>query len=376
MTPKIESFLAEAPIETPCLVVDLDVVAASYKRLHNAMPLADIFYAVKANPAKPVLETLAGLGSCFDAASVNEVEACLAAGARPEIISYGNTIKKQRDIETAFTKGVRLFAFDCENELIKIAEAAPGADVYCRVMVSNDGAEWPLSGKFGCSISLARDLMIKARSLGLGPRGISFHVGSQQTDMAQWDVAIAQVAMLFTDLKEQGIELKMLNLGGGYPVKYRRDVPEQETYGPMIMDSMRRHFGNEIPEMMIEPGRAIVAEAGVMETEVVLVSTRSPNEKKRWVYLDVGMFGGLAETMDEAIRYQITTPHDGTESSPVTIAGPTCDGVDVMYEQAAYQMPLALKAGDKVRIHTAGAYTTTYASVGFNGFEPLQEHYI
>ena len=376
MTPKIESFLAEAPIETPCLVVDLDVVAANYKRLHKAMPLADIYYAVKANPAKPILETLASLGSSFDAASVNEVEACLAAGARPDIISYGNTIKKLRDIEMAYRKGIRLFAFDCEDELTKIAKAAPEADVFCRIAVSNDGAEWPLSGKFGCCSRTARDLMVKARDLGLGPRGISFHVGSQQTDIAQWDIAIAEVAMLFTDLKAQGIELKMINLGGGYPVKYRRDVPDKEEFGPIIMDSMRRHFGNEIPEMIIEPGRSIVGEAGVMETEVVLVSRRTPSEEKRWVYLDVGMFGGLAETMDEAIRYHITTPYDDQETGPVAIAGPTCDGVDVMYGKADYRLPLALKSGDKIRIHTAGAYTSTYASVGFNGFEPLQEHYI
>jgi len=376
MTPKIEEFLAEAHIETPCLVVDLDVVAANYKRLHRAMPLADIYYAVKANPAKPILETLVDLGSNFDAASVNEVEACLAAGARPEAISFGNTIKKQYDIEMAYKKGVRLFAFDCEDELVKIAKGAPDADVYCRIAVSNDGAEWPLSKKFGCSATLARDLMIKARDLGLGPRGISFHVGSQQTDTAQWDVAIAQVAMLFTDLKEQGIELKMINLGGGYPVRYRRDVPDCEEYGADIMDSMRRHFGNAIPEMLIEPGRSIVAEAGVLESEVVLVSSRNPNEDKRWVYLDVGLFGGLAETMGEAIRYDITTSRDGGETGPVAIAGPTCDGVDIMYQNADYRMPRTLTAGDKVRIHAAGAYTTTYASIGFNGFEPLSEHYI
>jgi len=376
MTPKIETFLREAPIETPCLVVDLDVVAENYKRLHRAMPLAEIYYAVKANPAKPVLETLAGLGSSFDAASVNEVEACLAAGALAESISFGNTVKKQRDIELAYQKGVRLFAFDCENELMKIAEAAPDADVYCRIAVSNEGAEWPLSGKFGCPAAVARNLMIKARDLGLGPRGISFHVGSQQTDTAKWDIAIAQVAMLFTDLREQGIELKMINLGGGYPVRYRRDVPEMEEYGETIMDSMRRHFGNAIPDMFIEPGRSIIGNAGVLETEVVLVSTRSPTDEKRWVYLDVGLFGGLAETMDEAIRYHITTPRDSGETGPVAIAGPTCDGMDVMYQKADYSLPLALRSGDKVRIHTAGAYTSTYASVGFNGFEPLQEHYI
>ena len=376
MTPKIEEFLARRRPETPFLVVDLDVVAENYRTLRNYLPLANIFYAVKANPAPEVLVTLVGEGSSFDAASVPEVDMCLAAGADPDSISYGNTIKKECDIQKAFARGIRLFAFDSHEELEKLSRAAPGAKVFCRIITTNRGADWPLSRKFGCELDMARDLMIEAREKGLDPHGISFHVGSQQTDPGQWDIAIARTAMIFTDLRQAGIELKMINLGGGYPARYRDEVPGLDVYADAIMKSMTRHFGNNLPEMILEPGRSIVAEAGVIETEVVLISKKSYGEEARWVYFDIGKFGGLAETMNESIKYAFRTPHDGGKTGPVMIAGPTCDGADILYENSGYTFPLALKVGDRVQVSAAGAYTTTYASTGFNGFAPLAEYYI
>ena len=375
MTPKIERFLNNRP-PTPCLVVDLDVVRARFKTLKRELPVADVYYAVKANPARPVLDLLVGLGSYFDAASLQEVNACLAAGAKPRAISYGNTVKKEVDIAGAFAQGVDLYAFDSSEELEKLARAAPGSRVYCRIITSNGGAQWPLSRKFGCELDMARDLMVRARTLGLDPYGLSFHVGSQQTDPMQWDVAIGRAAMVFSDLRHHGIEVKMLNLGGGFPAHYREDVPEFDAFADTIMKAMTRHFGNALPEMIIEPGRSVAGDAGVLESEVVLVATRGYQDAARWVYLDVGKFGGLAETMDESIQYRIRAARVGGKSSRVTIAGPTCDSVDTLYEKAGYKLPDALKAGDRVRLMSAGAYTTTYASIGFNGFPPLQEHYI
>ena len=377
MTPKIESFLARHGSETPCLVVDLEAVAENYRRLGRALPLARIHYAVKANPAPQILMTLAGLGSCFDAASVSEIDDCLAASAPPENISFGNTIKKQTDIAHAFRRGVRLFAFDSDEELWKLAAAAPGSRVYCRILTASEGADWPLSRKFGCQLDMAGDLMVRAGDLGLEPYGVSFHVGSQQTDSEQWRIAIGRTAMVFSDLAEAGIKLGMINLGGGFPVRYRRDIPAFEHYAEAIMQAMIRHFGNDPPEMIVEPGRCIAAEAGIIETEVVLVSRKSYDKKEpRWIYLDVGRFGGLAETMNESIEYPIRTPHNGGEKGPVVLAGPTCDGADILYEKAAYSLPLDLKAGDRLRLLAAGAYTTTYASAGFNGFGLLREYYI
>ena len=371
MTPKIERFLAEAEPPTPCLVVDVDVVADNYRRLRRWFPHATVSYAVKANPAREVLETLVGLGSHFDAASLHEIDACLAAGALSECIVYGNTIKKRQEIAKAFARGVRLYAFDSQAELEKLAAAAPGSRVYGRILTSSDGADWPLSRKFGCELDMARDLMLKARDWGLEAHGLSFHVGSQQIDPGQWEVAIARAAGVFQDLREAGLELRMVNLGGGFPVRYRKDVPDIETMSGVIMGALGRHFGNRLPEIFIEPGRFVAAEAGVLLAEVVLVSNKEYVNGKRWVYLDVGKFGGLAETMGEAIQYPIMTPRDGGERGPVVIAGPTCDGADILYEDAGYTLPLELAVGDKVRLLNAGAYTTTYSSVGFNGFPPL-----
>ena len=231
MTPKIQHFLTEKRPETPFLVVDLDVIKTNFQALRAALPVADIYYAVKANPAGAVLRTLAGLGSRFDAASVAEVDDCLAAGAEPARISYGNTVKRRRDIARAHDLGVGLYAFDSIEELRKLAAEAPGSKVYCRILVSNSGAQWPLSRKFGCELDMARDLMLSAADLGLDPHGISFHVGSQQMDPSRWEMAIGRTAMVFSDLREAGLELKMINLGGGFPARYRGDDPQPITIG-------------------------------------------------------------------------------------------------------------------------------------------------
>jgi ornithine decarboxylase len=376
MTPKLAAYLRDSAPATPCLVLDLDRVEENYRRLKEAMPLARIYYAVKANPAAPVLDRLVGLGSCFDAASFEEVEACLEAGAAPESISYGNTVKKESAIRAAFARGVRMFAFDSEAELRKLARSAPGARVYCRILVGNDGAEWPLSRKFGCEAEMARELMVLAGELGLDPFGLSFHVGSQQVNTASYEAAIAKVAMLFTDLREAGVKVRMVNLGGGYPVRYRQEVPEIDDIGAAIMGAMAEHFGNALPDVVIEPGRFIVGDAGVVSAEVVLVSRKAKDDPVRWVYLDIGRFGGLAETEGEAIKYAFRTPRDGETEGPVTIAGPTCDSTDTLYEKSNYRLPLSLDAGDRVELLATGAYVTSYASQHFNGFRPLAEHYV
>ena len=376
MTPKVARFLAEQQPATPCLVLDVDRVAENFRALSAALPLARIYYAVKANPAPQILSRLAGLNSSFDAASAEEVDACLQAGAAPASISFGNTIKKISAIRRAFDAGVSLFAFDSVEELEKLARHAPGSRVYCRIMVENAGADWPLSRKFGTTIESARELMTRAGELGLDPYGLSFHVGSQQTDTSSYEAAIGRVAMLFTDLRESGVNLRMVNMGGGFPTRYRDEVPEIGAFGNAIMGAMTRHFGNALPEMIIEPGRFIVGDAGVVSAEVVLVSCRDKNDPVRWVYLDIGRFGGLAETEGEAIKYRIATPHDGGAVGPVAIAGPTCDGADILYERSNYRLPLALTGGDRVELLSTGAYVTTYASQRFNGFAPLAEYYL
>jgi len=376
ITPKITAFLEREKPATPCLVVDLDVVERNYLAMSRALEPARIFYAIKANPAPKVLRLLARRGSCFDTASRGEIDLCLGLGIEPKRISFGNTIKKQNDIAYAYEKGVRLFAFDSEAELDKLAASAPGSRVFCRVLVDGAGAEWPLSRKFGCSFDMAADLMVRAKALGLEACGISFHVGSQQTGLGQWDRVIGEVSALASELRVRGVDLSLLNLGGGFPSRYQQDVPSIEDYGASVLAAVRRHFPEPLPELIVEPGRGIVGDAGVIEAEVVLVSTKEKADQKRWIFLDVGKFSGLAETMDEAIKYRIITPHDGEPTGPVVLAGPTCDSVDILYERSGYRLPLALKPADRVRILSCGAYTTTYSSVAFNGFAPLKAYCI
>src|SRR4051812_29060423 len=377
MTERIRNFLRDRRDEDgPRLVVDLDVVRDNYTNFAKVLPDTRVFYAVKANPAPEVLVLLAKLGSCFDTASVPEIEMVLATGATPDRISYGNTIKKERDIARAYALGVRLFAVDCNAEVEKIARAAPGSRVFCRILSDCVGAEWPLSRKFGCEPAMAVDVLEHAHRHGLDPFGVSFHVGSQQRNPHAWDRALASAAAVFRECGERGMSLSMVNLGGGFPTKYLRSVPTVKAYGTAIFRSLRKHFGNAIPETIIEPGRGMVGNAGIIEAEVVLVAKKSNEDDVRWVYLDIGKFGGLAETMDESIRYPIKTPRDGDELSPCVLAGPTCDSADVMYEREPYQLPVSLEIGDKVLIEGTGAYTATYSAVAFNGFAPLKTVHI
>ncbi|NEU12036.1 type III PLP-dependent enzyme [Methylobacterium sp. BTF04] len=388
MTDRIRDFLRArrdmGQDEGPVMVLDLDVVRDNYTAFARALPDTRVFYAVKANPAPEVLRLLAEMGSCFDTASVVEVEMALAAGATAERISFGNTIKKERCIGRALKLGVRLFAVDCEAEVEKIARAAEAAgivagevQVFCRILCDGAGAEWPLSRKFGCVPEMAVDVLEHACRQGLHAYGVSFHVGSQQGNVGAWDGALASASMIFHACAERGIALSMVNLGGGFPTKYLKAVPGVESYGDAIFRALTKHFGNHLPETIIEPGRGMVGNAGMIEAEVVLVSKKSDAEDEvRWVYLDIGKFGGLAETMDESIRYAIRTDHDGDRMSPCVLAGPTCDSADVLYEKVPYPLPVSLSIGDKVLIEGAGAYTTTYAAVAFNGFPPLQQYVI
>ena len=380
MTARIQQFLKkrrESGVdEGPVLVVDLDVVRTNYQNFAKALPDTRVFYAVKANPSPEVLAVLASMGSCFDTASVAEIEMVLAAGATADRISYGNTIKKERDIARAYALGVRLYAVDCNAEVEKIARAAPGSRVFCRILSDCVGAEWPLSRKFGCEPAMAADVLEHAHKLGLEAHGLSFHVGSQQTNQNAWDRALASAAGVFKECGERGMNLSMVNLGGGFPTKYTKNVPTVKAYGTAIFRALRKHFGNRIPETIIEPGRGMVGNAGVIEAEVVLVSKKSVEDEVRWVYLDLGKFGGLAETMDESIRYPIRTPRDGDAIGPCVLAGPTCDSMDVLYEKVPYELPVSLEIGDRVLIEGTGAYTATYASVAFNGFAPLKAYHI
>lgn len=373
---KIDRWLAAVQPATPCVVIDLDLVRAQHASLATHMPFAEIFYAVKANPAPEVLAALAGLGVGFDLASDGEIERCLSLGIPSRRFSFGNTIKRETDIARAYAHGVRLFAFDSEGELQKIARVAPGAEVFCRLAVAPGGAEWPLTRKFGCHPEMAAHLLLQAERLGLKPIGVSFHVGSQQTEPETWSAAIAMAAELFHVCAGKGVSLDLLNLGGGLPAHYRSRVPPLARYAEIIETALRQSFGQSRPRVIIEPGRYMVGDAGLLRAQILLIAQKSRHAKHRWIYLDAGRYNGLPETLGERIHYRLRCASDAMPAGPVILAGPTCDSTDILYEKAGYALPLDLAIGDTIDFLSAGAYTSSYASVEFNGFAPIRTYCI
>ena len=370
MSIKVEDYYAPATFqrmkafadqhETPFVVIDRQIIADAYDQLGTCFPFAKVYYAVKANPAVEIIELLRDKGSSFDIASIYELDKVMATGVGPERISYGNTIKKARDIRYFYEKGVRLFATDSEADLRNIAKAAPGSKIYVRILTEGStSADWPLSRKFGCQPDMALDLLILAKQLGLVPYGISFHVGSQQRDIDVWDAAIAKVKVIFERLKEEdGITLQMINMGGGFPANYIQRTNDLETYAAEITRFLKEDFGDDLPEIILEPGRSLIANAGVLVSEVVLVARKSRTAVERWVYADVGKFSGLIETMDESIKFPIWTEKKG-EMEEVVIAGPTCDSADIMYEHYKYGLPLNLSSCDLLYWLSTVAYTSS-----------------
>jgi ornithine decarboxylase len=182
--------------------------------------------------------------------------------------------------------------------------------------------------------------------------------------------------VIFERLKEEdGITLQMINMGGGFPANYIQRTNSLETYAEEIIRFLKEDFGDELPEIILEPGRSLIANAGILVSEVVLVARKSRTAVERWVYTDVGKFSGLIETMDESIKFPIWTEKKG-EAEEVVIAGPTCDSADIMYENYKYGLPLNLAAEDRLYWLSTGAYTTSYSAVEFNGFPPLKAFYI
>lgn len=374
MTKKCVDWLNSNSNSSPRLVYDLEKIKKNFFQFTKLFRSIKVYYAVKANPSRKILTLLKKLGSNFDCASINEVEVCIGLGISARKVSFGNTVKKLDDIKKAYKLGVHLFAFDCEEELLKIGEAAPRSSVYCRLEVDNGGAEWPLSKKFGCCEKELEYLLIKAKRIGLNPIGLSFHVGSQQLSKKTWEKAIKVSSNIYKKFKKKHFELNFLNIGGGMPVDYDNKKIDFKNYAKNIINLIDRHYGELKPDSIIaEPGRFLVANAGILESEVILVNKK---ENVKWLYLDVGRYSGLAETEGEAIKYKIVSTRKNREKKTnYVIAGPSCDSHDILYQKKLYKLPKNIKAGDKVRIFSAGSYIISYQSE-FNGIKKIKEIFL
>ncbi len=362
-------------LPTPHIIVNLDIIRDYYLNMKKLCSYADIYFAFKACPLDNIVPMLVKEGSNFDIASRYELDHVMSKGATADKIFYGNTIKKAEDVKYFYEKGVRTFASDCENDIKKIAVNAPGSNVYFRILLpETNTADWPLSRKFGCSEAMVMKLIPLAKELGLNPIGVSFHVGSQQRNMDIWNLALETSARIF---KNSPVKLSLVDLGGGLPAHYVQPVAELDEYAATIKGFIEKHFPGEKPRFVMEPGRSLTADSGILAASVVEVEKKDESEKARWVYLDAGKFNGLVETMEESIKYRLVyscDPDNKAQTGPIILAGPTCDSMDIMYEKYTPQAPVNLKAGDRVYFLSTGAYTSSYASVAFNGFPPIKAY--
>ncbi|HOI60165.1 MAG TPA: type III PLP-dependent enzyme [Candidatus Pacearchaeota archaeon] len=373
---KIKDFSKDK--QTPFLIINKKKIGKKYDELQKNLPYAKIYYAVKANPNDEVIKLLDKKGSNFDIATIFEMEQLLRLGISTDRMSFGNTIKKETDIAYAYKKGIRLFATDSESDLNKISRQAPGSKVFFRLLCDGNGADWPLSRKFGAYPDMIFRLALKAKKLNLTPYGLSFHVGSQQRDIGQWDNAIAQCKYLFDSLADADIDLKLINIGGGFPSNYLEPTQDISIYAKEVTRFLEEDFGDKFPEIIIEPGRSLVADSGILITEIIMISSKSTTTNYDWVYTDVGKFGGLIETIDEAIKYPILSGDldHKNNTKEVILAGPTCDSMDILYENYKYKLNKNIQEGDKLYFLTTGAYTASYSSIYFNGFPPLKVYVI
>ncbi|PIU57289.1 MAG: type III PLP-dependent enzyme [Chloroflexi bacterium CG07_land_8_20_14_0_80_51_10] len=350
--------------KTPFLAIDKKVIQHKFEQFQNAMTHARIFYAVKTNSHRRIVETLQALGSGFEVASAEELDLLLRCGVPPQRIISSNPIKIASFIEAAYGAGVQYFAFDSHDEIEKLAKLAPGSSVYLRLSVSNEDSQWPLSRKFGVETEQTVELLTHAARRSLVPWGITFHVGSQCIDGASWVNAIEKSKLAWDMARREGIELRMLNIGGGFPIEYTDSVPSIDRIAKAINEALKGAFPEDI-EIFVEPGRAFVGEAGILVSTVIAKAKRNG---ENWLYLDIGVFNGLMESIG-GIQYAMTADRDGPAHKWV-VAGPSCDSFDVISNEV--ELP-DLEIGEKVYISSAGAYTTVYAS-RFNGF-PIPKTY-
>lgn len=369
------STLSRLDLPTPFLACDLSLLRCRLTSFERALPGVRPFYAVKCNSDPEVLRTVADHGAGFEIASVGELAMLRALGVDPEGVLYSNTVKPASHVAGAADAGVWRFAVDSEGELDKIARNAPGSAVYVRVRVDDSSSVFPLSRKFGAEAHHARALLQQAENLGLRPYGLTFHVGSQCASATAWVQAIAGMGRLMRQLKADGIELEMLDIGGGFPARYGERVPTIGEIGNVVGRALDELLPYRPALVAAEPGRHLVAETAVMVASVLGREERAGEE---WLYLDVGAYNGLMETQQTVGQWRFPlwtsrTDHGAVEQAPFTVTGPSCDSADTMFYGAL--LPVTIAEGDRLFVASAGAYTLSYAS-HFNGFPPPRTHFV
>lgn len=348
-------------MDTPVLLLDRDKLSDKASLIGSGIRGSRVFYAVKAHPDVEVLRFFDSLGVGFEIASEGELRILDGLGVSPERIITSNPMKSPKFLRMAAEYGVSYYAFDSTEEVDKMSVLAPGASVYLRLSVPNEGSEWPLSRKYGVELDEALSLLLYAKEKELDPVGITFHVGSQCTNMFSWNNAIYKARELWDMATAEGLSLSVLNIGGGYPINYTKGVVAIEAIEKNIDLLISDNFPKR-PEVFLEPGRSFVGDAGIFVSTVI---GKAPRLDEHWLYLDVGVFNGLMESVG-GIKYSFIMEDNRkeVEKKHYVVCGPSCDSFDVIDKEVRLPEP---DVGDIVLILSAGAYTISYASE-FNGF--------
>ncbi|MBE0428066.1 MAG: type III PLP-dependent enzyme [Nitrospirae bacterium] len=358
---KTLKYLDKKKIETPFLLIDKEKVKEKSLMIGSHIMNSKVFYAVKANPDIEILRFLDKLKLGFEISSEGELEVLSKLRIKPERIISSNPVKSLKFLKMAASYGVKFFSYDSPEEVDKLVKIIPRCNVYVRLSVPNEGSEWPLSKKFGVELEDALSLLFYAKDKGLNPSGITFHVGSQCTNIYNWNIALDKARALWDLAEKKKIRLKLLNIGGGYPIRYTKNVITVETIEKNVNSLIYDRFPKDI-EVHIEPGRAVVGDAGVLVTSLIGKAKRGDED---WLYIDVGVFNGLMESVG-GIKYSyiVECNKQSKHKKLWTIAGPSCDSFDVIDRNVTLPEP---DVNNLILILSSGAYTVSYASE-FNGF--------
>ena len=355
---KAITFLKTTKREPPYLLVERTKVKQKVHSIGRSIKNSEVFYAVKANPDIEILKLINDLGIGFEIASEGELSILASLCVSNDRIISSNPIKSFKFLRMAADYGVSYFAVDSLDEIKKLCTYCPGCNVYVRLAVPNEGSEWPLSKKFAVELDVAEELLLYAKKRGLNPVGVTFHVGSQCTNIYNWNAALDKAKILWDKVAKRGITLTLLNIGGGYPIRYTKNVIDIHTIDRNINQLIYARFPRTT-RIIIEPGRAVIGDAGIFVTRVIGKAKRGD---ENWLSIDVGVFNGLMESVG-GIKYSYVV--EGSKDVKLwTLAGPSCDSFDVIDKNILLPEP---EVGNTILILSSGAYTVSYASE-FNGF--------
>jgi len=352
--------------KTPLMIIRRSILEKQYNRFRKCLPDVIPYYAIKANSHPGIIKTFIKLGAGFDVASAFEMKHVLKLGASPSKIIFANTIKTEEDIICARRRGVRLMTFDNEPELYKLAKNYPRAHVLARIKVSNHGSVVELSLKFGADAEQAFLLLRKAKALGLVPMGVSFHVGSQSTNVENYLQALSLTASIFDKAKENDLPLKIVDIGGGFPIQhFDSEIGINfERMACQIKHQLKASFDKNV-KFIAEPGRFLVGPAGVLVTQVI---GRAFRNNKNYYYINDGIYQDFSGMIFDHCRYEFKTLRRGQKFLS-TLAGPTCDSFDTL--SLNEEIP-ELYVGDVVYVKNIGAYSCASSCANFNGFPPAK----